>query len=146
MKTVVKLVPKAIALEEHGQMLSTPTTDMWRRTTTPILAATMTMAIEILTTDHKRTVSAKLAAEKLVMPTSSLLCKTTAGAHAITPTDHQLEPTIKEMTMTAGTLKEFLLVEVGLMLCIATTYTSQEISRLLMTSNTTWSMKNPISS
>ena len=102
----------------------------------------MTTATEILLTDQEPMVTTKTLAEKLVMTTHSLPCKTMAGAHVISLTVLQLALTTSETTMTAETLKEFLSEEAGLMPCIATTSTLPEISRLLMTNNITWSTEN----
>ena len=146
MKTVVKLTKTAIVWEEPGQTLFTPTTDMLRRTTGSTSAATRTMATEISSMDHNNTDTTRTPAEKPVMTIHSLPCRTTAGAHVISLMDHPLARITKEMTMTADKVMAPQWEVVGQMLCIATTFTSQEISRLLMTSNITWSTENPTSS
>ena len=107
-KTVVKLTRMATVLEEDGLTQSILTTDTLRKMTTPISAATLMMVTVISNLDHKLMVMTRTPVEKLVMTTSSLLCKLMAGAAVVIPMAVHPISTLRQMTTSAETVMESL--------------------------------------
>jgi hypothetical protein len=89
------------AWEEHGLMLFTQTTFMWKTKARPSLDVSVTTATEISILDQDNTVSLLQHAEKPVSIIHILPCSTMAGAHATTRMVIQYLHTHKLMTKTA---------------------------------------------
>jgi hypothetical protein len=115
------------AWEEHGLMLFTQTTFMWKTKARPSLDVSVTTATEISILDQDNTVLLLQHAEKPVLIIHTLPCSTMAGAHATTRMVIQYLHTHKLMTKTA-------MLTVGDKVVLGLTQCSLTISTLKETS------------